>query len=71
MENNTKEKIKSLVPLILKWFSLFLSCFNAILFFSMRPCWSGITKAIGYEKSYNSFLLAVPLRLVNCLCKNF
>lgn len=61
MENNTKEKIKSLVPLILKWFSLFLSCFNAILFFSMRPCWSGITKAIGYEKSYNSFLLAVPL----------
>ena len=32
MENNTKEKIKILVPLILKWFSLFLSCFNAILF---------------------------------------
>ena len=43
--------------------NLVFSWFNFIMFFAMRPCWSGISKTLGYEKSYSSFLYNLPVIL--------
>lgn len=59
MEGKTKEKIQS----VLRWISLVLSCFNCLMFFSRRTCWSGISKTLGYEKNYNPFILYLPVIL--------
>ncbi len=58
-----KSAVKETVQKTLKWFSMLLSCFNCLMFFSMRTCWSGISKTLGYEKAYNPFLLYLPLIL--------
>lgn len=53
--------MKEKVLKILKWVCLVIASFNALMFYSMRPCWSGISKALGYEKGYNSFILYLPI----------
>ena len=35
--------------------------FNALMFFAMRPCWSGISSTLGYKGGSNTFLLYVPV----------
>ena len=38
-----------------------LAFFNALMFFAMRPCWSGISATLGYKGGSNTFLLYVPI----------
>ena len=42
---------------------LMLSIFNLIMFFSMRPCWSGISKTLGYSNGGSDFILNLPVYL--------
>lgn len=56
-----KPNVKEVIQKTLKWISLVLSCFNCLMFFSMRTCWSGISKTLGYEKNYDAFILHLPL----------
>ena len=42
---------------------LVLSIFNLIMFFSMRPCWSGISKTLGYSNGGPGFILNLPVYL--------
>lgn len=58
----TKEK-NSVLYLILKITALTLNLFNLIMFFSMRCCWSGISKTLGYEDTGSWFILNLPLLL--------
>lgn len=53
--------MKEKVLKVLKFVCLVIASFNALMFYSMRPCWSGISKALGYEKGYNSFILYLPI----------
>lgn len=41
--------------------NLVLSWFNFVMFFSMRCCWSGISKTLGYESNYAWILLNLPV----------
>ena len=41
--------------------NLILSWFNFFLFFSMRCCWSGISKTLGYEKNYDQLIYWLPV----------
>ena len=52
---------KELVFKIIKIASLVLSLFNLLMYFSMRCCWSGISKTLGYEKNYDQFILDFPV----------
>lgn len=52
---------------ILKIFSFILCIFNVILFFSMRCCWSGISKTLGYEKDYAPLILHLPLLIMSIM----
>ena len=54
--------MKEKVLKVLKLVCLVIASFNALMFYSMRPCWSGISKALGYEKGYNSFILYLPIK---------
>lgn len=38
-----------------------LAFFNALMFFAMRPCWSGISATLGYKGGDNTILLYVPI----------
>ncbi|MDY2889363.1 MAG: metallophosphoesterase [Candidatus Caccosoma sp.] len=53
--------MKEKVLKVLKLVCLVIASFNALMYYSMRPCWSGISKALGYEKGYNSFILYLPI----------
>ena len=54
---------KELVYKIIKITSLVISLFNVLMYFSMRCCWSGISKTLGYEDAYSEFILQLPLIL--------
>ena len=38
-----------------------LAFFNCIMFFAMRPCWSGISATLGYKGQANMFLYNLPI----------
>ena len=40
---------------------LLFSVFNLIMFFSMRPCWSGISKTLGYKNGGSDLILNLPV----------
>lgn len=48
---------------ISKYFNLIMSFVNLALFFSIRMCWSGISKTLGYEKSESVLILYLPVIL--------
>ena len=48
---------------ISKYFNLIMSFVNLALFFSIRMCWSGISKTLGYEKSESLLILYLPVIL--------
>lgn len=48
---------------LIKLSTVILSLFNLLMYFSMRCCWSGISKTLGYEKKYSEFILHLPLIL--------
>ena len=54
---------KELIYKIIKITSLVLALFNLLMYFSMRCCWSGISKTLGYENEYNPLILHLPLIL--------
>ena len=41
--------------------NLVLAWFNFFMFFSMRCCWSGISKTLGYENGYNWIIYWLPV----------
>ena len=41
--------------------SLIISIFNLLMYYSMRCCWSGISKTLGYEDAYSKLILHLPL----------
>ena len=47
----------------LKVLTVIIATFNMLMYFSMRCCWSGISKTLGYEKEYSEFILQPPLIL--------
>ena len=53
--------MKNKIFKIIKITTLLLSLFNLLMYFSMRCCWSGISKTLGYEDGYNKFILDLPL----------
>ena len=56
---------KELIYKIIKIATLVLALFNLLMFFSMRCCWSGISKTLGYEKAADpnikQFILDLPV----------
>lgn len=52
---------KELIYKVIKITSIILTLFNLLMYFSMRCCWSGISKTLGYEKAYNPLILHLPL----------
>ena len=53
--------MKKYLNYLSKGYNLVLSFFNLVLFFSIRMCWSGISKTLGYEDSYSAFILWLPV----------
>ena len=49
------------VDKVIKISTLVISLFNLLMYFSMRCCWSGISKTLGYEDGYNPLILHLPL----------
>ncbi|MBO4819555.1 MAG: metallophosphoesterase [Firmicutes bacterium] len=41
-----------------------LNLFNLLTFFSMRPCWSGISKTFGYSNGGEKWILDFPVYLI-------
>lgn len=47
---------------VIKYLGSILAVFNAIMFFAMRPCWSGISSTLGYKGDpSNEFLYYLPI----------
>lgn len=55
--------VKKILNNISKIGNLVVSWFNFFMFFAMRPCWSGISKTLEYEKSHSWFILNLPVIL--------
>ena len=51
---NTLLKISKIGNLVLSWFNFFM-------FFAMRPCWSGISKTLEFEKNGLDIILHLPV----------
>lgn len=59
-----KEKINR----ILKVIGMVIASFNALLFYSMRPNWSGISKTLGYTNGGSDFILNLPIVIFAIVC---
>ena len=44
---------------IVKISTVLIALFNFLMFLSMRCCWSGISKTLGYENGYNQLILGM------------
>ena len=53
--------MKNLVFKIIKIVGTIFAFFNALMFYAMRPCWSGISSVIGYKGGDNVILYYLPL----------
>ena len=54
---------KQIIYKTIKIASILVALFNFLMFLSMRCCWSGISKTLGYEKEYSEFILQLPVIL--------
>lgn len=54
-----KEKVFKTIRIV----GTVLAFFNALMFFAMRPCWSGISSTLGYKGNGNDFLYYLPIVL--------
>ena len=53
---------KDIIFKVIRYFGTVLAAFNAIMFFAMRPCWSGISSTLGYKGNpANVFLYYLPI----------
>ena len=48
---------------VIRYAGTVLGVFNLIMFFAMRPCWSGISSTLGYSGGANKFLYYFPVIL--------
>ena len=53
--------MKERVFQVIRWAGTVLAFFNALMFFAMRPCWSGISSTLGYRGGSNTFLYFLPV----------
>lgn len=53
--------MKKIIEITAKYASLIIASFNALMFFAMRICWSGISKTLGYEKNYAKIIFDLPV----------
>ena len=53
--------MKERVYQVIRWAGTVLAFFNALMFFAMRPCWSGISSTLGYRGGSNTFLYFLPV----------
>ena len=53
--------MKNIIYKIFRIAGTVLSFFNFIMFFAMRPCWSGISSTLGYKGGSNTFLYNLPI----------
>ena len=53
--------IKYLKKNLLMIIASFISLLTALMFLAYRPCWSGISKALGAEKNPSFFVMNVGL----------
>lgn len=51
------------IYIVLRITAVLMSVVNLLLFFAMRPCWSGISKTLGYKSGKSRFLYDMPLYL--------
>ena len=52
--------IKTILKRISKIGNLVITWFNFAMFFAMRPCWSGISKTLGYGDNQSWLLYNLP-----------
>ena len=53
--------IKNILLKVSKIGNLVVAWFNFFMFFAMRPCWSGISKTLGYEKNPTWLMYNLPV----------
>ena len=53
--------MKKWVFLAIRFFGTALAFFNLLMFFAMRPCWSGISSTLGYKGGSNQILYVLPV----------
>ena len=53
--------MKERVFQVIRWAGTVLAFLNALMFFAMRPCWSGISSTLGYRGGSNTFLYFLPV----------
>ncbi len=53
--------MKNTVFRIIRIVGTILAFFNALMFFAMRPCWSGISSTLGYKGGDNVILYNLPI----------
>ena len=53
--------MKNKVFLIIRIIGTVLAFFNFLMFFAMRPCWSGISSTLGFKGGSNTFLYYLPV----------
>ena len=53
--------MKNIIFRIIRIVGTIFSFFNALFFFAMKPCWSGISSTIGYKGGDNAILFNLPI----------
>ena len=53
--------MKQLIYKIIRIVGTVLAFFNLLMFYAMRPCWSGISGTIGYKNGANIILYYIPV----------
>ena len=53
--------MKNIIFRIIRIVGTIFSFFNALFFFAMKPCWSGISSTIGYKGGDNVILFNLPI----------
>ena len=53
--------MKRIIFRVIRFAGTLLAVFNLLMFFAMRPCWSGISSTLGYKGGGNEFLYYLPV----------
>ena len=52
---------KNVTFLVIRIIGTVLAFFNLLMFFAMRPCWSGISSTLGFKGGANTFIYYLPI----------
>ena len=53
--------MKFIIYKVIKIVGTVLAFFNLLMFYAMRPCWSGISSTIGYGQNGKAILFNIPI----------